>query len=595
MHHRVMATLDPPRKLKDGTQVWWVRFHLGGQRDAEKMNERFTDLLLAKKFKADVELAGGHYPPGYLPKVGYVNEATMAKALALADGAQAPPEPEYQPVLFRDLAEDHIAGLSGIEERTKYDYRREVRNHMLETFGDLDVKDPAALTAKHVAAWVNWLADGVPDPETDDKWIRKPLRPKTITNLHGLLFAIMRSAVEAEPPLRATNPCHKTTLPRADDAGVEDDSEEMVYFTSEEFEILHNLADPVVKDVLYVAVGTGMRFSEFTALQKRDLHLNVASPYLRVLRAWKRQPDYTFLLRNTKTVAGTRSIPLSASMVAILRRLTENKRELDFVFVNKAGDPWRHANFFNRYWEPLLYKAVRCEEHREADHARGLRMRKLTGEWIVPCHCPGTLEKVGGVHALRHTCVSWLIAANVPMMAIADQLGHDDSRTTERKYGHLVPELDNRRSNAIEAALGAIPFRAGQKPAPALEARDFLDLTAEQLADQLDTARPLLLHSLLDAAWGFATLDSSLPAMLGDLSHAERVQRMSFFPELGIFDPEAEERAARAARAAALVLRRLGNVCINYCTRPVPGGDVCGAALDPNGICRSQAHYRPAY
>ncbi|MEU9111207.1 hypothetical protein AB0D04_05235 [Streptomyces sp. NPDC048483] len=41
----------------------------------------------------------------------------------------------------------------------------------------------------------------------------------------------MQSAVDAEPPLRASNPCAKTRLPRLDGA---EDEEEMVFLEREE-------------------------------------------------------------------------------------------------------------------------------------------------------------------------------------------------------------------------------------------------------------------------------------------------------------------------------------------------------------------------
>ncbi|KAB2348461.1 hypothetical protein [Actinomadura rudentiformis] len=35
------------------------------------------------------------------------------------------------------------------------------------------------------------------------RWLRRPHKPKTIWNLHGLLYSIFQDAIEADPPLRS--------------------------------------------------------------------------------------------------------------------------------------------------------------------------------------------------------------------------------------------------------------------------------------------------------------------------------------------------------------------------------------------------------
>jgi site-specific recombinase XerD len=42
-------------------------------------------------------------------------------------------------------------------------------------------------------------------------------------------------------------------------------------------------------------------------------------------------------------------------------------------------------------------------------------------------------------HVLRHTYASRLAMRGVPMAVIAEQLGHSDTRMTERHYAHLAP------------------------------------------------------------------------------------------------------------------------------------------------------------
>jgi integrase len=42
-------------------------------------------------------------------------------------------------------------------------------------------------------------------------------------------------------------------------------------------------------------------------------------------------------------------------------------------------------------------------------------------------------------HGLRHTWASLSVMAGVPLMVVARNLGHADTRMVEKHYGHLAP------------------------------------------------------------------------------------------------------------------------------------------------------------
>ena len=56
-----------------------------------------------------------------------------------------------------------------------------------------------------------------------------------------------------------------------------------------------------------------------------------------------------------------------------------------------------------------------------------------------------------GFHVLRHTHASMLAMKGVPMGVIAAQLGHADTRITEKHYAHLAP------SYVADTIRGAFP------------------------------------------------------------------------------------------------------------------------------------------
>lgn len=62
-----------------------------------------------------------------------------------------------------------------------------------------------------------------------------------------------------------------------------------------------------------------------------------------------------------------------------------------------------------------------------------------------------------GFHVLRHTYASRLAMRGVPMAVIAAQLGHTDTRMTERHYAHLAPSYVAETVRAALGPLGIVP------------------------------------------------------------------------------------------------------------------------------------------
>ena len=51
------------------------------------------------------------------------------------------------------------------------------------------------------------------------------------------------------------------------------------------------------------------------------------------------------------------------------------------------------------------------------------------------------LDPPASFHVLRHTYASQAVMAGVPLMVIAKNLGHSDTRMVEKHYGHLAPSF----------------------------------------------------------------------------------------------------------------------------------------------------------
>lgn len=428
-----MATINQ-RKLADGRTRYWVKWRLGGTRKGAPQSEPFDTRADAHTFKLHVEAAGHHWPENWIPRQGWAPGWIPGHGWVKPE-KDTEPETEAEPVLFADFARDLIGSMTGIEERTRADYRRDLERHLIPRFGTADLRDTAQLTPKDVRAWVNHLRTGVPDPRHRpsaapasagrDGWLQRPLSPKSIHNLHGLLFTICEAAVREDPPVRPSNPAARTRLPRVDTA-----DREMCFLTREEFALLRDSMHPDVRDMVEVLVRTGMRYSELVALQVRDITLTpVIGPegqrrargHLDVRRAWKRGPDNTFHLGSPKTRSSRRRIPLSPGTIDLIRPRLEGKGAEEFVFTTDQGSWWRHSSFYGRRWAPGVKEAQR----------RGL-------------------GKKPRIHDLRHTHVAWLIDKDVHVFKIQRRLGHTSITTTMDRYGHLVTDIDDTMIEAID-------------------------------------------------------------------------------------------------------------------------------------------------
>jgi hypothetical protein len=106
-----MATIRR-RVRKDGTASYQVR-RLQGGRSGSWESERFGALPEAEAFKKLVDAHGQHWPCGWVPGQGFV-------------------EPEHDPddVPLVNWACRYVERLTGIDQRTRDDYLREVDRHV---------------------------------------------------------------------------------------------------------------------------------------------------------------------------------------------------------------------------------------------------------------------------------------------------------------------------------------------------------------------------------------------------------------------------------------------------------------------------------
>lgn len=151
-----------------------------------------------------------------------------------------------------------------------------------------------------------------------------------------------------------------------------------------------------LRDVIQVAVATGLRRGELAALRWADVDLDDGRIHVRHRGDFKTKGN------------AERRVPLVGDALDTLRRMDEDRTDdLDGpVFVDRRGLP--------------------------------VRPDRMTKRFKTMAGVAGLDERVR-FHSLRHTCGAWLSMKGVPMRIIQAILGHSSISVTER-YSHLAPE-----------------------------------------------------------------------------------------------------------------------------------------------------------
>ncbi len=301
----------------------------------------------------------------------------------------------------------------GVTARSKHDYLTILRAHVLPVLGHLAVDQ---VSRSDVEAWVISVEGRV--------------AAKTLRNVHGVLSGVLEAATRETPPLRPDNPAKGVRLRRGMAS-----AEEMCFLSHGEWALLHRCLERTSRlgrsvdaalgqDLALLLVGSGMRYSEATALQARHVDLLAPVCAVRVAQAWKRQPGGTYLLEEPKTRRSLRTVTVSEEVRDALITRCAGKAPDELVFTTVSGGQLKNSRFSTYYWKPAVARA-----------------RQLG------------LEKDPRIHDLRHTHASWLIAAGRPLPSIQRRLGHESITTTVDTYGHLMIEIDEGDLAALSAAL----------------------------------------------------------------------------------------------------------------------------------------------
>jgi integrase len=282
-----------------------------------------------------------------------------------------------------------------------------VVTHILPQLGDVEV---ASLTSAQLRRWLLALASRparkrskqgeqtFKNAPTSDEAVRQ--RRCTANRIFTTLKAALNYAYDEK--LTPSNDAWGRRVKRF--KGV--DAARVRYLTIAEADRLLNACEPSFRLLVRAALETGMRYGELARLEISDFN-----------------PDAgTMTVRKSKT-GRTRHVVLTPEGVEFFRQVCAGRAGL--MFARSDGEPWGPSN----QGRLMLEGSVRAR-----------------------------IDPPINFHGLRHTWASHAVMNGVPLMIVAQNLGHRDTTMVQKHYAHLAP------SYVTEAIRAGAPRFAAELP-----------------------------------------------------------------------------------------------------------------------------------
>ena len=305
------------------------------------------------------------------------------------------------PYTVRECLAEYLTWLQG-HRKTGGDARYRIDTHMAPKLGDIQCN---RLTTAEIQKWLRDLAasrarlrskkdakkPNLRELDKDDHEAirrRRSSANRTLTVLKAALNRAWREGkIPSDEAWRRVEPFEEA------------DAARVRYLTVAEAKRLLNASDPDFRRIAQAALVTGARYGELTALRVADFN-----------------PDSgTIHVRTSKSGKG-RHIVLNDEGVALFKSLASGKAGDALLLTKADGSTW--------------YKS-----HQARPMAEACKQAKIA---------PAV-----SFHILRHTWASLAVMAGGPLMVVARNLGHSDTRMVEKHYGHLAPSYI---ADAIRAA-----------------------------------------------------------------------------------------------------------------------------------------------
>jgi integrase len=179
------------------------------------------------------------------------------------------------------------------------------------------------------------------------------------------------------------------------------DAARLRYLTIAESQRLINASEPDFRLLVQAALQTGARYGELARLTASDFNPDVGTVQIRQSKSGK-----------------PRHIVLTDEGAAFFKQVTAGRTGDEPVLLKADGSTWKTSHQLR----PMANAVARAK-----------------------------IKPAISFHGLRHTWASHAVMNGMPLMVVARNLGHVDTRMVEKHYGHLAP------SYVVDAVRAAAP------------------------------------------------------------------------------------------------------------------------------------------
>lgn len=345
-------------------------------------------------------------------------------------------DPKSGKVSLRKYAADWL-NLQTVRATTVESYARYLDNYILPTLGGSDL---GSLRASDIKAWLKDLQGRTTTAaavDEDTPGEVRTLSRNTVGQALRILRMVLSSAVDDR--LIPSNPATARSVKlknRSDKPSTKPDGVQ-VWSVSEADRVASELPERW-QVVVKLGIQSGLRPGELFGLCVDDINflgreLTVRRQVINVRSRLCFGPP--------KTEDSFRTIPITDDLVTALAHHLERfpPVQVTLPYAEPDGEPVTvrplfttrergavNKNYFSsNIWRPALKRAG------------------------MP------VTRANGMHVLRHSYASLMLAHGIGVAEVAKYLGHHDPGFTLRTYAHLIPTSDNRSRAAIAAALRA--------------------------------------------------------------------------------------------------------------------------------------------
>ncbi|HZQ96543.1 MAG TPA: tyrosine-type recombinase/integrase [Candidatus Sulfotelmatobacter sp.] len=256
----------------------------------------------------------------------------------------------------------------------------------------------------------------------------------TISKVRDALSSVMRSAVRYGYITR--NPLDNLRLP-PDKRG----KRQKPFIYPAQFEAILELIPEPYATMVYVAVWTGLRVSELSALKWRCIHADSITVEQRYCRG-----DWS----ETKTPGSAATISVDGAVISRIHRLKTLTVDV------RAGLAVRHYKVVKKDGpDDLVFQSVKA--------GKPMNDGNILRRFIKPAAELLKLEHVNW-RCLRTSCATWMVRAGADPKSVQGQMRHSRIATTLEIYAQFVPEGQRRAVEQMTEYARKSILEAGTEP-----------------------------------------------------------------------------------------------------------------------------------